>query len=103
MDGYLIKATYITGPHAGKSYLLRKGGYVTDETQGQWADTVYKTEAICKRRCEKMTVESDTEYYIETTSRANRRMAGKEVSRYRIHEKMIYEPYLVTDVHPTNI
>ena len=35
MKRYLIKKTYTEGIHAGKSYLLRKGGYVTDENEYQ--------------------------------------------------------------------
>ena len=28
MKRFLIKVTYLTGMHKGKSYLLKKGGYV---------------------------------------------------------------------------
>lgn len=103
MNGYLIKATYLTGPHTGKSYFLRKGGYVTQECDTQWEDTVYKSESMCNARCKKLSAQNSSDYYIESCDRANRRFAGKEVARYRIHEKMTYEPYLVSDVHIYNI
>lgn len=48
MKGYIIKATYLTGTHKGKSYFLQKGGYVTsdpDAHSGLTTATRQKTSA----------------------------------------------------------
>ena len=47
MNGYIIKATYLTGPHKGTSYFLQKGGYVTSDPDdsGQTTATKQKTSA----------------------------------------------------------
>lgn len=53
MKGFIIKVTYLTGPHLGKSYFLIKGGFVTDNPDRQWMDTCYKTENICRSAWQK--------------------------------------------------
>lgn len=62
---YIIKVTYLDGPHAGKVYFLRKGGYVTEEDSIHWEDTTYKTEGICQRVCNHMTKVNDEDYEFE--------------------------------------
>ena len=51
MKGYVIKVTYLTGRHKGKSYLMKKGGYVTEEHNYHFESDVYKTLGIAKRVC----------------------------------------------------
>ena len=51
MKGYVIKVTYLTGRHKGKSYLMKKGGYVTKEHNYHFESDVYKTLGIAKRVC----------------------------------------------------
>lgn len=95
MERYLIKATYITGRHAGKSYLLRKGGYVTDETDWQWECTTYKTKAICERVCRHYKEENDFNYKHEREYEAYRVGKGYEPKGYYTYELETYEPYKV--------
>lgn len=58
MGKYLIKMTYVGGEHEGKTFLLRKGGYVSSYNAldaGWWLpDETYKTEAIARRRCKQL-------------------------------------------------
>lgn len=61
-DRYLIKATHVDGPHAGKVYILRKGGYVTDIKQYQWEDTTYASKGMAQRVCDRMKKEQDAEF-----------------------------------------
>ena len=60
-DRYLIKATYLEGPHAGKVYFLRKGGFVTDLYQYQWEDTTYSSRSTAQRFCTRRTKDNDWE------------------------------------------
>lgn len=103
MNGYLIKGTYLTGPHKGESYLLRKGGYVTEEGRHEWDDTTYRTLGIAQAQCRRLTEENEICYNDETWSRNRRIKEGKEVSKYRIYEKEAYEPYFVENVHPSTV
>ena len=51
MKRYLIKATIVSGVNAGKTYLLRKGGYVAargSELQSPLSAEDYYTEARAK-------------------------------------------------------
>ena len=103
MNGYLIKSTYLTGPHKGKSYLLRKGGYVTEEGSHEWSDTTYRTLGIAQAQCKRLAEENERCYNDETWSRNRRIKEGKEVSKYRIYEKRSYQPYLVENVGKMSI
>lgn len=104
MNGYLIKATYLTGPHKGESYLLRKGGYVTEEDRHEWDDTTYRTEGIALAQCRRLSHENELAYDDETYMRDSRIKEGKDLlHEWRIYEKMQYEPYLVTNVHPSRV
>lgn len=103
MNGYLIKTTYLTGPHKGRSYFLRKGGYVTEEGNHEWDDTTYRTLGIAQAQCKRLTEENERCYNDETGSRNRRIKEGKEVSKYRIYEKESYEPYMVEIVGKLSI
>ncbi len=80
---FLIKVTYETGPHAGKSYLLRKGGYVTDGTFEN-EDTTYRTYGSAARVCTRLRLKNYREYHLE---RENSHGKGPFV-----YEKEKYEP-----------
>lgn len=103
MNGYLIKTTYLTGSHKGRSYLLRKGGYITEEGNHEWDDTTYRTLGIAQAQCKRLTEENERCYNDETLSRNRRIKEGKEVAKYRIYEKASYEPYLVEIVGKMSI
>lgn len=103
MNGYLIKVTYLTGPHKGRSYLLRKGGFVTEEDNHEWDITTYRTLNIAKAQCRRLTKENERCYNVETQSRIRRINEGKEVAKYRIYEQESYEPYHVKHVGKMSI
>lgn len=95
---YLIKVTCTEGVHAGYSYLLRKGGYVTDEGRIEWFDTTYATEGIAKRICRKLFEENELNRRIEEQDEAARIKRGFSPKGYRIYTAEKYEPYPVNAV-----
>lgn len=98
MIRYLIKATYTEGVHNGKTYLLRKGGYVTDEGNIEWLDTTYKTESIARRVCERMYEENELFRKIEREDEAVKIRKGFSPKSSYIYESKTYEPYPVETV-----
>lgn len=103
MNGYIIKATYLTGPHKGRSYFLQKGVFVTDDPGDQWSDNCYKTENICKSICRKLENSSMVEHVIEKRMREYQSKNGYSVSEYMINELMKYKPYFVKTVRNSNV
>lgn len=100
MNGYIIKATYLTGPHIGKSYFLIKGGYVTDEPDVQWSDACYKNAGICRAVCNKLSSNNIIEHRLENKQRERQLERGQNIPVSMIYELMSYEPYEVKTVHP---
>ena len=80
--GWIIKATYLTGNHKGRSYYLRKGGYVTDNDK-TWSDWTYKTKGFATRECKRLKEWYDLSYRIERTDK-------KDSFIYELEE---FEPY----------
>lgn len=103
MNGYIIKATYLTGPHKGRSYFLQKGGYLASDPDDQWSDNCYKTENICKSICRKLESSNMTEHVVEKRLREYRSQNGYNVSEYMINELMKYKPYFVKTVHNSDV
>ena len=95
MKRYLIKVTYLEGSHAGHTYLLRKGGYVTEEGHIEWDDTTYATRGIAQRVCNKLKVDNDTNIDIERKNREWATKRGKTFRDFNIYEAQSYEPYEV--------
>ena len=58
MERYLIKVTYLEGTHKGKTYLMQKGGYITDSGCYQWDETTYANKAMAERRCKQLDKEN---------------------------------------------
>lgn len=95
MMRYLIKVTYTDGAHAGKSYLLSKGGYVTDESDVHWEETTYKTLGLCRHIC-KLAYEDNEQSVAQERADNEWRLAhGKEPYRYHIYDHCSFEPYAV--------
>lgn len=99
MNRYIIKSTYLTGPHKGRSYFLTKGGYVTDQPDEQWSDTCYKTANICRAVCTKLSANNIVEHRLENKQRERQMEKGQSISVSMIYELMSYEPYEVKTVH----
>lgn len=87
MTRYLIKATYLSGPHTGEVYYLRKGGYVLATLCFVPIDDTYAYHGMCSARCCKMMEDAEIDYDIE-----RRRYLNKDSY---IFEHMKYEPYPV--------
>ena len=86
--GWIIKATYLTGPHKGKTYYLRKGGYVIDDGR-TWPEWAYKTKGFASRECKKLKEWYDLSYRIERQDKAN-----KPAETF-IYELQSFEPHKV--------
>ena len=98
MIRYLIKATYTEGSHKGESYLLTKGGYVTDEDSIHWEDRSYKTEGICRKVCKHMFEENERSRRCERVDEQIRIKRGGDPKEFYIYESQSYEPYPVEAV-----
>lgn len=95
MTRYLIKITYLEGSHKGESYLRRRGGWVTDETDYQWTDTTYATIGIAKSVCTRLFRDNELSRKIERQNEAFRITQGKPARGWYIYESCSYEPYPV--------
>lgn len=98
MIRYLIKVTYTEGVHNGETYLLRKGGHVTDEGHIEWLDTTYKTEAIARRVCKQMYEDNELSRKCERMDEQIRIKRGGKPKDWYIYESQTYEPYPVETV-----
>lgn len=95
MKRYLIKVTYLDGDHKGESYLLRKGGYVTEEKDYQWDDTTYSTYNMALRQCKKLKTENNINIEIERREREWAKAKGSDSRKWNIYTLESYEPYEV--------
>ena len=98
MKRYLIKVTYLEGDHKGESYLIKKGGYYTDESHIQWDETTYKTEGICKRVCKHLYEENEINKRWERNDEKIGIKKGRPPKKRYIYESQSYEPYEVEAV-----
>lgn len=93
---YLIKGTYLSGDHKGETFLLRKGGYVTDESRYELADTTYKTYEIAARQCDRLEKQNHEDY--KWHQQNVRRRLAKGEKPWAVDELFAaetYEPYAV--------
>lgn len=95
-DRYLIKVTYLEGPHAGKVHFLRKGGYVTDLFQYQWDDTTYSSKGAAQRVCTRLTTNNDSE--VEWERRMNE-VNIQRGGRVKKENDFIYWPEKFEPIH----
>lgn len=65
MKAYVIKSTYLEGKHEGRSHILIKGGYVSDEKTKHHIDDCYGTLAQAKAVCTKYKKNNEIERNIE--------------------------------------
>lgn len=98
MEGYVIKVTYLTGSHAGRSHLRRKGGRIADEHSIFWDDEVYTSLQSCKAACTKFAAANKRDHEWELKDREWARSKGRVVHDWMIHELESYEPYKVDTV-----
>ena len=95
-DRYLIKATYLEGPHAGTSYFLRKEGYVTDLYQYQWEDTTYSSKGAAQRACTRKTKDNDWEV---SNERKWNQFNAEHGRRVKGEKDFIYWPEKYEPIH----
>lgn len=96
MSRYLIKATYISGPHTGSVYYMMKGGYVCRDNALQYytsEDSSYASLGIASRICRKYTEENKVDYEMETRDLEDRKRRGMPPRNFRITELQKFEPY----------
>ena len=93
MKRYLIKVTYLTGQHKGKTYLLKKGGYVYSEGEYVLAENAYATEAIAKRVCTMYRKNNERDYKSERSYNDYKIAKGEKGKEWFIYELESYEPY----------
>ena len=97
MKRFLIKVTYLSGRHKGKSFLLKKGGYVAGENEHVCESDTYKTETIAKRICTLYTNNNQRDYLDERRYNDYRISKGYESKEFFIHELESYEPYELSE------
>ena len=93
MKGYVIKVTYLTGRHKGKTYLMKKGGYVTEERFHHFESDVYKTLGIAKRVCTMYRNNNERDYNCERNYNDYKISKGEEGKEWFIYELESYEPF----------
>lgn len=93
MKRYLIKVTYLTGQHKGKTYLLKKGGYVYSEGEYVLAENAYTSEAIAKRVCTMYRKNNEHDYHCERNYNDYKIAKGEKGKDWFIYELESYEPY----------
>ena len=103
MKRFLIKVTYLTGRHKGKSYLLKKGGYVYGEGEFVLAENTYASEAIAKRVCTIYKKNNKRDYDFERSYNDYRISKGYECKDWFIHELESYEPYELDEDYVVSI
>lgn len=95
MTRYLIKCTYLTGPHKGEVYFLTKGGYVTGEKDNQTEDTTYKSYKIAENVCKKLISRNKVNYDDERIMNKLSIKQGFKGEKYFLYEIESYEPFAV--------
>lgn len=107
---YCLKVTYMDGPHAGTSYYMRKGGYVTNLEQYQDESDTYANLTVALRTCKKLAVNNIRDFDSERSYNEYKKSKGQ---RYKTndnqflywHEK--YEPVqvdMITDqIDPSKV
>jgi hypothetical protein len=97
MTKYIIKTTYLEGPHEGKvSYVTKHGCVLIDAALNHvWHDDAYDTEAACKRACTLRMKHIEVQRRIELKDRERRIQQGKPVSKYRLYYLERYEPFAI--------
>ncbi len=93
MKGYIIKVTYLDGRHKGKSYLMKKGGYITENYYHHFESDIYKTLGTAKSVCTRLFNNNERNRRIEDRDREYALAKGREVHDWYIYEHESYEPY----------
>ena len=92
MAHYLIKKTYLDGPHAGKSYYLTKGGYVVDLDKTHFESDTYKTLGHAKRRCDQLYMDNFANIRWERFDEQLNIKKGLRPKKHFIYYEESYEP-----------
>lgn len=103
MKRFLIKVTYLTGRHKGKTYFLKKRGYVCGENEYVFADEAYATEAIAKRVCTIYRNNNKRDYDSERSYNNYKISKGEKGKEWFIYELESYEPYELNEDYVLSI
>ena len=93
MKGYVIKVTYLTGRHKGKTYLMKKGGYVTEADSYHFESDIYKTLGTAKRVCTLYRKNNERDYHAERRTNEYNISKGRPSKEWFIYELESYEPF----------
>ena len=93
MKRYLIKATYLDGTSKGSSYLVKKGGYVTEADDARDTASTYASYGTAMRRCRQLKEENDLEVMVEDRRRKRAQEQGEKVLPFRVFDHAAFEPY----------
>ena len=95
MKGYVIKVTYLTGRHKGRTYLMKKGGYITEEHYHHFESDVYTTLRTAKRVCTVYRKNNERDYNDERRTNEYNISKGRPPKDWFIYELESYEPFEV--------
>lgn len=93
MKRFVIKVTYLSGRHKGKTHFLKRGGYVYSEGEFVLKDDTYASESIAKRVCTLYTNNNERDYLDERKYNDYRISKGYDGKDWFIYELERYEPY----------
>jgi hypothetical protein len=95
MKGYVIKVTYLSGRHKGKTYLMAKGGKIPRSVDYLFESDIYKTLGTAKSVCKRLFNNNERNRRIEDMTREYALSKGREIHDWFIYEHESYEPYEV--------
>lgn len=88
---YLIRNTYLEGPHKGTSYLMRKGGYVAGDTGPYFLSDTYVSYGIALRQCRRMADDNKLNCRLQKQDHERLIKQGKKPG-IKIYYQESYEP-----------
>lgn len=103
MKRFVIKVTYLSGRHKGKTYFLKRGGYVYSKGEFVLKDDTYASESIAKRVCTLYTNNNKRDNLSEIKYNEYRKSMGYEVRDWLINELESYEPYELNENYIVSI
>ena len=95
MTRYIIKGTYQSGIHAGKSFYLIRGGYFVDPEGAVLISDTYSL-STCKAICTKKAKDNLWHHEIEKLEREWCKKEGEpQFLKYPIYELQSFEPFAI--------
>lgn len=100
MKGYIIKATYLSGPDEGSIYYINNGRRVINVKKVEAGlvgkDDVFNTLRSAKGVCTRYQNINNFKYRLEQEDKEHKRANGKTVKEFNSFELQSYEPFEVS-------